>query len=57
MKNRIALIIGVLLLAFLSFAFVQAKINPFDWSAEVRAGMICSIISASIMILTYPKDL
>lgn len=57
MKNKIKLIITALLLAFVSFAFVQANLNPFNWAIEVRAGMIILVAFASFMILSYPNDI
>lgn len=43
MKNiKIRLLISflVIVLAYLSFAFIIAEINPFEWSKDLRAGLV-----------------
>lgn len=45
--------IAALLLTFLAFAFIEAKINPFEWKEDTRALMLVanSIIQWAVWVL------
>ena len=40
-----------LVLTYLMFAFVQAKINPFQWAIEVRVFMV--FVNAGVQLIVF----
>ncbi len=45
--------IGLVLLAYVISAFVQAELNPFAWSWEIRAHMMFAWFLLEFLYLSY----
>lgn len=55
LKEYITLSIIITMLAFLSFSFVKAEINPFNWEMEYRAFLVTTTLLGAVPLACAMK--